>query len=69
MNRMKLMFNPQDEDEVYKVKKMLKAHEYSSTLHEIYELCKRQLKHSDCENVEQLVYLIEQIKGLASEYE
>ena len=66
---MNLSFNPQDEDEVYKVKKMLKAHEYSSTLHEIYELCKRQLKHSDCENIEELVDVIEQIKALASEYE
>lgn len=66
---MKLSFNPQDEDEVFKVKQMLNASEYSSTLNEIYNLCRNQLKHGDCENVEQLVAVIEQIKGLASEYE
>jgi len=66
---MNLSFNPQDEDEVFKVKQMLSAGEYSSTLNEIYNLCRNQLKHGDCENVEQLVQLIEQIKALASEYE
>lgn len=66
---MNLSFNPQDEDEVFKVKQMLNASEYSSTLNEIYNLCRSQLKHGDCENVEQLVDLIEQIKELASEYE
>lgn len=65
---MNLSFNPQDEDEVFKVKQMLKAHEYSSTLNEIYNLCRNQLKHGDCENVEQLVDVIEQIKGIASEF-
>lgn len=64
-----LSFNPQDEDEVYKVKLLLEAGAMSSTLNEIYNLCRNQLKHGDCENVEQLVDVIEQIKGIASEYE
>ncbi len=66
---MQLTFDPTDIDECNHVKQLLEARDMSSTLNEIYNLCRSQLKHGDCENVEQLVALIEQIKGLASEYE
>lgn len=66
---MQLTFDPTDIDECNHVKQLLEAGAMSSTLNEIYNLCRSQLKHGDCENVEQLVDLIEQIKGLASEFE
>ena len=66
---MNLQFDPSDIDECAQVKELLEAGAMSSTLNEIYNLCRSQLKHGDCENVEQLVALIEQIKGIASEYE
>lgn len=65
---MQLTYDPTDIDECNHVKQMLKSGEYSSTLNEIYNLCRSQLKHGDCENIEQLVDLIEQIKALASEF-
>lgn len=66
---MQLTYDPSNIDERNHVKLLLEAGTMSSTLNEIYNLCRSQLKHGDCENVEQLVDLIEQIKGLASEYE
>lgn len=66
---MQLTFDLSDIDECNHVKLLLEAGAMSSTINEIYNLCRNQLKHGDCENVEQLVDLIEQIKGLASEYE
>lgn len=66
---MQLTYDPSDIDECNQVKQLLESGNMSSTLNEIYNLCRSQLKHGDCENVEQLVALIEQIKGLASEYE
>jgi flagellin-specific chaperone FliS len=66
---MNLQFDPSDIDECNHVKQLLESGNMSSTLSEIYNICRSQLKHGDCENVDQLVALIEQIKGLASEYE
>lgn len=66
---MQLTFDLSDIDECNHVKLLLEATAMSSTLNEIYNLCRSQLKYGDCENVEQLVDVIEQIKGLASEYE
>ena len=65
---MQLTFDPSDIDECNHVKQLLEAGAMSSTLNEIYNICRSQLKHGDCDNVDQLVALIEQIKGLASEY-
>lgn len=65
---MQLTFDLSNIDECNHVKLLLEAGTMSSTLNEIYNLCRSQLKHGDCENVEQLVDLIEQIKGLASEF-
>jgi hypothetical protein len=65
---MQLTYDPTDIDECNHVKQLLEAVAMSSTLNDIYNICRSQLKHGDCENVEQLVDLIEQIKGLASEH-
>ena len=65
---MQLTYDPTNIDECNHVNLLLEAGAMSSTLNEIYNLCRNQLKHGDCENVEQLVDLIEQIKALASEF-
>lgn len=65
---MNLQFDPSDIDERNQVKQLLEAGAMSAQLNEIYNVCRSQLKHGDCENVEQLVATIEKIKGLASEF-
>lgn len=65
---MQLNFDPTDIDECNHVKQLLESSNMSSTLNEIYNLCRSQLKHGDCENVEQLVATIEKIRELACEF-
>ena len=64
---MKREFDPQDQDQVDLVKAMLDHGKSTSLLEEIYQKVRNQLKHGDCDNKEQLIQVLEEVKRLSSE--